>query len=135
VWKTFEASHGSAQDVAKVEGMMPIVSKKRHVDQETGQTVEGLFSSSTTPALGRSSMFTDWDLVFADDERESNPTSFKFLQMAHAWKQTQGKGGPGAGGGSGILAGFKAATKAAPAAASQDDAISDVASSHGGESD
>lgn len=120
VWKTFEAGHGSAQDVAKVEGMMPIVSKKRHVDQETGQTVE------------------DWDLVFADDERESNPTSFKFLQMAHAWKQTQGKGGPGAGGGGGgILAGFKAATKAAPAAAASqdDDALSDVASSHGGESD
>ena len=81
------------------------------------------------------SILTDWDLVFADDERESNPTSFKFLQMAHAWKQTQGKGGAGAGGGSGILAGFKAATKAAPAAASQDDASSDVASSHGGESD
>ena len=30
---------------------------------------------------------TDWDMVFADDERESNPTSFKFLQMAHAWAQ------------------------------------------------
>ena len=88
-----------------------------------------------TLALGRSFVLTDWDLVFADDERESNPTSFKFLQMAHAWKQTQGKGGAGAGGGSGILAGFKAATKAAPAAASQDDALSDVASSHGGESD
>ena len=114
---------------------MPIVSKKRHVDRETGQTVEGLFSSLSTLALGRSFIFTDWDLVFADDERESNPTSFKFLQMAHAWKQTQGKGGAGAGGGSGILAGFKAATKAAPAAASQDDALSDVASSHGGESD
>ena len=27
-----------------------------------------------------------WDYVFADDEREANPTSFKFLQMAHAWK-------------------------------------------------
>jgi crooked neck len=27
--------------------------------------------------------------VFADDEREANPTSFKFLQMAHAWKTAQ----------------------------------------------
>lgn len=68
VWKTFEEEHGTEEDVSKVEGMKPIVSKKRHVDQETGQTVE------------------DWDLVFADDERESNPTTFKFLQMAHAWK-------------------------------------------------
>lgn len=71
VWKSFEETHGTEADVAKVQGMMPIVSKRRHVDQETGQTVE------------------DWDMVFADDERESNPTSFKFLQMAHAWKNAQ----------------------------------------------
>jgi len=50
--------------VAKVQGMMPIA---RHVDQKMGQTVE------------------DWEMVFADDERKSSPTSFKFLQMAHAW--------------------------------------------------
>lgn len=36
---------------------------------------------------------TDYDLIFADDERESNPTSFKFLQMARAWKNSQGAGG------------------------------------------
>ncbi|KAF8212076.1 hypothetical protein K438DRAFT_1805919 [Mycena galopus ATCC 62051] len=103
VWKTFEESHGSAEDVAKVQGMMPIVSKRRHVDQETGQTVE------------------DWDMVFADDERESNPTSFKFLQMAHA------------AGGTGVpLSGFTAATATAGA---EDDGHSDVASSHGDESD
>jgi len=39
--------------------MMPIVSKRRHVDQETGPTV------------------ADWDLFFADDEREADRTSFK----------------------------------------------------------
>jgi crooked neck len=44
----------------------------------------------------------DWDLVFADDERESNPTSFKFLQMAHAWKQAQAAGGKG----TAVLSGF-----------------------------
>ncbi|KAF9461700.1 hypothetical protein BDZ94DRAFT_1133699, partial [Collybia nuda] len=71
VWKTFEENNGTASDVARVEGMMPIVGKRRVVDKETGQTVE------------------DWDMVFADDERESNPTSFKFLQMAHAWKKKQ----------------------------------------------
>ncbi|KAJ7982851.1 pre-mRNA-splicing factor CLF1 [Mycena polygramma] len=106
VWKTFEESHGSAEDVAKVQGMMPIVSKRRHVDTETGQTVE------------------DWDMVFADDERESNPTSFKFLQMAHAWKNAQAGGGA-------ALSGFTAAT----AKAREDDGRSDVASSHGDESD
>lgn len=36
-----------------------------------------------------------WDYVFADDEREANPTSFKFLQMAHAWKAKK-EGGAGA---------------------------------------
>jgi crooked neck len=39
----FEESHGTAGDIAKVQGMMPIVSKRRHVDQETGQTVEGVY--------------------------------------------------------------------------------------------
>lgn len=83
----------------------------------------------------------DWDIVFADDERESNPTSFKFLQMAHAWKAAQGK----AGGGSPAapLSGFIAA--AAASSGSKDetgrgdknrirdhhDGSSDVASSNG----
>lgn len=49
---------------------------------------------------------TDWELVFADDEREANPTSFKFLQMAHAWKNSQVKKS----GGSGLLSGFTAAS-------------------------
>ena len=70
--------------------MMPIVSKRRHVDQETGQTVE------------------DWDLVLADDEREANPTSFKFLQMAHAWKARSIAAGNG-GRASGMLSGFVSA--------------------------
>ncbi|KAJ3805374.1 hypothetical protein F5876DRAFT_51933, partial [Lentinula aff. lateritia] len=106
VWKTFEETHGTADDVAKVQGMMPIVSKKRHVDQETGQMVE------------------DWELVFADDERENNPTSFKFLQMAHAWKTNQNKGGNDA----------KPISFAPPSSApngKDDDATSDMASSDG----
>ncbi|PPR00333.1 hypothetical protein CVT24_004616 [Panaeolus cyanescens] len=77
-WKLFEEAHGNAEEVKKVEGMMPIVTKKRIVDAETGQTVE------------------DYVLVFADDEKESNPSTFKFLQMAHAWKQAAGGGGAGA---------------------------------------
>lgn len=31
-------------------------------------------------------------MVFADDERKANPTGFKFLQMAHAWKESVAKG-------------------------------------------
>ncbi len=41
VWKTFEEKYGTHEDAAKVQDMMPIVSKRRKVDQETGQTVEG----------------------------------------------------------------------------------------------
>ena len=43
--------------------------------------------------------------VFADDERESHPTSFKFMAMAHAWKMNQAKNN-GGGGGAGLLSGF-----------------------------
>ncbi|KAL1746763.1 hypothetical protein HDZ31DRAFT_33503 [Schizophyllum fasciatum] len=100
VWKTFEETHGTEEDIKKVQGMMPIVSKRRQVDQETGQTVE------------------DWDLVFADDEREANPTSFKFLQMAHAWRAAQEaqKNGGGGNAPGGPLPGFAAASKPQAAA-------------------
>lgn len=70
----------------------------------------------------------DWELVFADDEREANPTSFKFLQMAHAWKNSQAKKT----GGSGLLSGFTAADVAQPTSGGDvemsqgDDAKSDV---------
>ncbi|CAL1701447.1 unnamed protein product [Somion occarium] len=74
VWKSFEEKNGTADDITKVQGMFPIVSKKRRVDEETGQVVE------------------DWDMVFADDEREAHPTTFKFLQMAHAWSQAKKSG-------------------------------------------
>ncbi|KIK68727.1 hypothetical protein GYMLUDRAFT_190062 [Collybiopsis luxurians FD-317 M1] len=134
VWKTFESTHGTADDVAKVNGMMPIVSKKRHVDQETGQMVE------------------DWDLVFADDERENNPASFKLLQMAHAWKNQQKSAATAVGGGTAssvpppsFVPSAPRATNGAEAGDSdksaaprqkdsgdgEDDAMSDVASSDG----
>ena len=32
-------------------------------------------------------------MVFPDDEREANPASFKFLEMAHKWKRMQATGG------------------------------------------
>ena len=43
----------------------------------------------------------DYDYIFADDEREANPTSFKFLQMAHAWAASRKAGEAGGGAGSG----------------------------------
>jgi crooked neck len=41
VWKSFEEQRGTADDIAKVEGMMPVQGKRRYVDEETGQLVEG----------------------------------------------------------------------------------------------
>jgi len=73
--------------------------------------------------------FTDWDFVFADDERDANPTSFKFLQMAHAWKAAQ-KGGAGA---PSVLLGFMSASGTDEEKDADADASSEVASSHGGE--
>jgi crooked neck len=92
VWQTFEGEHGTEADVKKVESMKPTIGKKRHMDEETGQMVE------------------DWELVFPDDERENNPSSFKFLQMAHMWKQQQAQKAKEAKSG---LSGFVAASKSA----------------------
>jgi len=73
----------------------------------------------------------DYDYIFADDEREANPTSFKFLQMAHAWAATKkaglggaGSGGGGGGGGGGALSRFSHFT-AAPEPVAQDDQDND----------
>jgi len=129
--------HGSESDVAKVQGMMPIVGRKQHVDKETGQVVEGQRSTPYVARLADGST-VDWELVFADDEREANPRSFKFLQMAHAWKQSQAKKS----GGTAVLSGFTAATSNTLASArsddvqmeerkEQEDSHSDVASSDG----
>ncbi|EPQ50333.1 hypothetical protein GLOTRDRAFT_12627, partial [Gloeophyllum trabeum ATCC 11539] len=93
-WKEFEENYGSASDVSKVQAMMPIATKKRRMDNETGQMEEV------------------WEMVFPDDEREANPTSFKFLQRAHAWKSAQAKGG--------ATAATGAAAAAAPAPAASD---------------
>jgi len=132
VWKSFEERHGTADDIAKVEGMMPVQGKRRYVDEETGQLVE------------------DYDYIFADDEREANPTSFKFLQMAHSWAAARkaggaggdaGDGGNGGGGGGGALSRFAAdddssdddnrAESDSGANESMDEDVASVASSQG----
>lgn len=90
---------------------MPIVGKRRVVDKETGQTVEGLTLPYILHIILLMHLNLDWDMVFADDERESNPTSFKFLQMAHAWKKKQATGGAGIVEKPSVLSGFAAATE------------------------
>lgn len=106
--------------------MFPIVSLKRVYDPETDTHVE------------------DWVMVFKDDERESNPTSFKFLQMAHAWKAKGKKALPTLGGGAGDEEGDKekeiekekvTKAKGKGKERSRDDRGSDVASSDGRDDD
>ena len=88
MWKTFEENNGTPEDVARVEGMMPIIGKKRNVDQGLDNDVEGLHLSPVMAACLNQST-SDREYVFPDDERESTTTSFKFLQFAHAWKKSQ----------------------------------------------
>jgi len=102
--------------------MFPIVSLKRVYDPETDTHVE------------------DWVMVFKDDERESNPTSFKFLQMAHAWKAKGKKTLPILGGGAGDKEKGEGENTnegkdkgKSRATEDGDDEGSDVASSHGGD--
>ncbi|KAG9125634.1 NineTeen Complex (NTC) component [Ceratobasidium sp. 392] len=70
-WKAFETEHGTEEQIAKVQAMMPQIIKRWRKSDESGALEEY------------------WDMLFADDEREANPTSFKLLQMAHAWKNAQ----------------------------------------------
>jgi len=89
----------------------------------------------------------DYDYIFADDEREANPTSFKFLQLAHAWAATRkageagGGAGSGGGGGGGELSRFTRATDSRPGSdgganshESIDEDVASVASSEGDDS-
>jgi len=41
---------------------------------------------------GTDSPLSDWDILFADDEREANPATFKFIQNALAWRMKDGGG-------------------------------------------
>ncbi|KAI9800084.1 MAG: NineTeen Complex (NTC) component [Sarcosagium campestre] len=68
-WKSFEATHGSAADIEKVESQMPRKVKKRR-------------------RLGEDSFEEYMDYIFpADDEHAAKMS--KLLQMAHKWKESQ----------------------------------------------
>ena len=70
-WRSFENTHGSPEDIQKVEAQMPRkVKRRRKVDGDQTEFVEYM------------------DYVFpADDEHAAKMS--KFLQMAHEWKQSQ----------------------------------------------
>jgi crooked neck len=89
-WKTFLEVNGTSDDVQCVKDMMPIKGKKRTYDEQTDQFVEGLYLRLFySPKFELLLCISDNEYIFLDDERESNPTSSKFLQMAHAWKNSQ----------------------------------------------
>ncbi|WWC65224.1 pre-mRNA-splicing factor CLF1 [Kwoniella dejecticola CBS 10117] len=79
-WKSFEQEHGTPENLAKVEEMMP-TTRKRWRKAEDGSDM----------------LVEYWDLIFPDDERDANPTSFKFFQAAQQWAAQRG-GDEGEGG-------------------------------------
>ena len=117
--------------------MMPIVSRKRRTVDDAGDMVEECKLDCRDKAHV-TDICLDWDMVFPDDEREANPASFKFLEMAHKWKQMQAaKGGSGGGGGLGAM--LAAASKSASVSAAaetreqQDKSDEEMASSDDGD--
>ncbi|KIJ37089.1 hypothetical protein M422DRAFT_33945 [Sphaerobolus stellatus SS14] len=66
-WKSFEEENGAEEQVLKIEGMLPTAKKvRKQIDEYNQEEV--------------------WEEIFPDDLREANPSTFKFMQMAQAWK-------------------------------------------------
>jgi hypothetical protein len=84
VWKSFEEQRGTADDIAKVEGMMPVQGKRRYVDEETGQLVEGTHSHSSRPKLNSPAV---WQITTTflqmTSERPTRPLSSSFKWPMH----------------------------------------------------
>ena len=69
-WKSFENTHGSREDIEKVEKQLPVrVKRWRKLDDDSYEEY--------------------MDYVFPADN-ESAAKMSKLLQMAHQWKQAQG---------------------------------------------
>ncbi|GFZ48018.1 Pre-mRNA-splicing factor CLF1 [Saitozyma sp. JCM 24511] len=81
-WKSFEEQHGTGADLAKVEEMMPTTRKRWRKAEDGSGALEEY-----------------WDLAFPDDEKEANPTTFKFFQAAQAWAAQRGAGAAAGAGG------------------------------------
>jgi crooked neck len=67
-WKTFEEQYGTEAEKAHVQEMMPTTRKRWR-----------------KAADGSGALEEYWDIAFPDDEREANPTTFKFFQAAQNW--------------------------------------------------
>lgn len=67
-WKTFEDQYGTDAEKAHVQEMMPTTRKRWR-----------------KAADGSGALEEYWDIAFPDDEREANPTTFKFFQAAQNW--------------------------------------------------
>jgi crooked neck len=77
-WKTFEEQYGTDAEKAHVQELMPTTRKRWR-----------------KAADGSGALEEYWDIAFPDDEREANPTTFKFFQAAQNWaaQRTQETGG------------------------------------------
>jgi crooked neck len=85
-WKTFEEQHGTEEELAKVQEMMPTTRKRwRKAEDGSGQLEECKSERSTLSAT----LKVDWDLAFPDDERDANPASYKFFKAAQEWAATR----------------------------------------------
>jgi len=83
------------------------------------------------------SRVADYDFIFADDERESNPASYKLLRMAHAWAQAKKAGTGSTMSSGGIAPTISSSSAENPPERSdmpmEEDDRSDVSSHHAGE--
>lgn len=81
-WEAFEDEHGDDADRATVAELKPQTRKKWRKAEDGSDELEEY-----------------WDLTFPDDEREANPTTFKFFQAAQQWAAQRAGGEAAAGGG------------------------------------
>lgn len=88
-WKTFEEQHGTEEDLARVQEMMPTTRKRwRKAEDGSGQLEECEWIVVVPLDIADT---PDWDLAFPDDERDANPASYKFFKAAQEWAAQRGQ--------------------------------------------
>jgi crooked neck len=80
-WGSFEDENGDDADRARVAELRPQTRQKWRKAEDGSNELE---------------MY--WDLVFPDDEKEENPSTFKFFQAAQEWAAKKAGSGPAGGG-------------------------------------
>lgn len=84
-WKSFEEQHGDETTQAHVQEMLPTTRKRWRKAEDGSGALEEY-----------------WDIAFPDDERDANPSTFKFFQAAQNWAAQRDGAGAGAIGGVGV---------------------------------